>query len=325
YIRARCSRATRPPSSRTSRASPRNSPPPAALHALHQRPAPSLSALVSALSSLSSAGSVGCLSAPTTAAHPGARIACSLAFFRKEHAVPFRSDIPGRPETQVGRWHAMRMKDEGRRRRGELTEDVDWEKVWGRSMKDNVVPPALRGLGKRDVHTIVTLTDGAPQGLNESLSSFPLATKLGLFCSSTPFVTGRPYTLLHNGSVASSGAVGIALSAGLRPALQNSYPGLHAITRPLKVTASEGNLVNELDNRNPTALLISAMDETALTGRGAKDNEFYLGVLRDGDLWQVHHIMAGGPSRGTMALETETAPRWGHPSRCVRLSSLATA
>jgi len=180
-------------------------------------------------------------------------------------------------------------------------------------MKDNVVPPALRGLGKRDVHTIVTLTDGAPQGLNESLSSFPLATKLGLFCSSTPFVTGRPYTLLHNGSVASSGAVGIALSAGLRPALQNSYPGLRAITRPIKVTASEGNLVNELDNRNPTALLISAMDETVLTGRGAKDNEFYLGVLRDGDLWQVHHIMAGGPSRGTMALETETAPEVGTP------------
>jgi hypothetical protein len=74
---------------------------------------------------------------------------------------------------------------------------------------------------------------------------------------------------------------------------------------------SEGNLVNELDNRNPTALLISAMDETALTGRGAKDNEFYLGALRDGDLWQVHHIMAGGPSRGTMALETETAPEVG--------------
>lgn len=111
-------------------------------------PAPSLSSLVSALSSLSSAGSVGCLSAPT---HPGPRIACSLAFFRKEHATPFRSDIPGRPETQVGRWHAMRTKDEGEKvgqgGEVELTGDVDWEKVWSRSVKDNVVPPALRGLG----------------------------------------------------------------------------------------------------------------------------------------------------------------------------------
>ncbi|KAH9956222.1 hypothetical protein BGW80DRAFT_1389946, partial [Lactifluus volemus] len=73
-----------------------------------------------------------------------------------------------------------------------------------------------------DVHTIITLTDNAPQGLNKSLSSFPHATKirsplrLGLFGSSTPFVTRRPYTLLYNGSVNSSGAVGIALSAGPR-------------------------------------------------------------------------------------------------------------
>jgi len=166
---------------------------------------------------------------------------------------------------------------------------------------------------KQDVHTIITLTDNAPQGLNESLSSFPHATKLGLFCSSTPFVTGRPYTLIHNGSVHSTGAVGIALSAGPRPALQTAYPGLRAITPPLKVTASEGNLVHELDNRNPIALLISAIEESALVGKAAKDDEFYLGVLRDGDdeLRQVHHITSGGPSRGTMALETETAPGEG--------------
>ena len=35
-------------------------------------------------------------------------------------------------------------------------------------------------------------------------------------------------------------------------------------------------------------------------------------MLRDdGDLWQLHHILAGGPSRGTMALDTETAPGEG--------------
>jgi hypothetical protein len=62
---------------------------------------------------------------------------------------------------------------------------------------------------------------------------------------------------------------------------------------------------------NPTTLLISALEKSALTGRAAKDDEFYLGVLRDGELWQMHHIMSGGPSRGTMALETETAPREG--------------
>lgn len=76
-------------------------------------------------------------------------------------------------------------------------------------------------------------------------------------------------------------------------------------------TRSEGNLVNELDNRNPTALLISAIEESALAGKATKDDQFYLGVLRDGDLWQVHRVVSGGPSRGTMALDTETAPGEG--------------
>jgi hypothetical protein len=58
-------------------------------------------------------------------------------------------------------------------------------------------------------------------------------------------------------------------------------------------------------------LLISAIEMSALTGRAAKDDEFYLGVLSDGELWQIHRIMSGGPSRGIMALETETAPREG--------------
>ena len=75
---------------------------------------------------------------------------------------------------------------------------------------------------------------------------------------------------------------------------------------------SEGNLINELDNANPTALLVSAIEKSALAGNTARDDEFYLGVLRDdGDLWQLHHILAGGPSRGTMALDTETAPGEG--------------
>jgi hypothetical protein len=106
---------------------------------------------------------------------------------------------------------------------------------------------------KEDVHTIITLSDDAPQGLNESLSFFSHATKvrprhssrgpelilsskLGLFGSSTPFVTGRPYTLMYNGSVNSSGAVGLALSAGPLPALQTAFNGLRAISKPLKVT-----------------------------------------------------------------------------------------
>ena len=105
-----------------------------------------------------------------------------------------------------------------------------------------------------------------------------------------------------------------------RPARHNHSPQSNTVRLPFvnekspplkqqKKNRSEGNLVNELDGKNPTALLISAIEKSI-----AKDDEFYLGVLRDqhgGELWQLHHIMAGGPSRGTMALETEMAPAEG--------------
>ncbi|KAN0127973.1 hypothetical protein V8E53_014227 [Lactarius tabidus] len=278
-------------------------------------PIASLSTLVTTLTSLSVSSSVGCLS---SAAHPSAPIACSLAFFRKGHATPFYSDIPGRPETQVGRRHAMRKKGDEERALGASEfalleeENVDWERVWSRGVAGDALPASLRELRQADVHTIISLTDNAPQGLNQAFSSsFIHATQLGLFASSTPFVTGRSHTLIFNGSVKSSGAVGLALSGGPRPVTQTAFPGLCAITAPLKVTQSEGNLINELDNANPTALLVSAIEKSTLAGNAAKDDEFYLGVLRDDELWQLHHIMAGGPSRGTMALDTETAPGEG--------------
>ncbi|KAF8257491.1 hypothetical protein EI94DRAFT_1817694 [Lactarius quietus] len=240
--------------------------------------------------------------------HPAASIVClqQRTPARLSRVTPFWSDIPGRPVTQVGKWHAMRERggEERTLQGGELAslegENVDWERVWSRSVAGDALPASLRELRQVDVHTVITLTDNAPQGLNQALSSsFTHATKLGLFASSTPFVTGRPYTLIFNGSVKSSGAVGLALSAGPRPVSQTSFPDL-----PFKTTyKSEGNLISELDNANPTELLISAMENSA-----AKGDQFYMDVLRDGELWQLHHILTGGPSRGTMALDTETAP-----------------
>jgi hypothetical protein len=82
---------------------------------------------------------------------------------------------------------------------------------------------------------------------------------------------------------------------------------------------SEGNLINKLDNANPTALLVSTIKQCTLAGHAAKDDEFYLSVLRDGELWQLHHIMAGGPSGGTVALDTVTAPGEG---TCVQVCRL---
>ena len=120
-------------------------------------PTASLTPLVTALSSLSTSSGVGCLSAPS---HLSAPIACSVAFFHKEDATPFWSDIPGRPETQVGRWHAMRKKGDEERSWGgsELAlleeENVDWESVWNRSVAGNALPASLRKLRCVSIPTI---------------------------------------------------------------------------------------------------------------------------------------------------------------------------
>ena len=48
------------------------------------------------------AAASGCLST--------APIACSLAFFHKRDATPFQSDVTGRQEAEVGRWHAIQKR-----------------------------------------------------------------------------------------------------------------------------------------------------------------------------------------------------------------------
>ncbi|KAF8258689.1 hypothetical protein EI94DRAFT_1707764 [Lactarius quietus] len=191
--------------------------------------------------------------------------------------VGILSDIPGRPEAQGS--EVALLKEE----------TVDWERVWGRSIAGDALPASLRELRSQSGIIVVI---------------YPRDQRL--FASSTLFVTGRPYTLIFNGSVKSSGVVGFALSAGPRLVPQTSFPGLLAISAPLKVTQLEGNLVSELDSVNPTELFISAMDKGA-----AKDDDFYLGVLRDGELRQVHHILTGALSRGAMALDTKMAPGEG--------------
>ena len=42
--------------------------------------------------------------------------------------------------------------------------------------------------------------------------------------------------------------------------------------------------MNELNNRNPTALLVSAIEKISFSGTEANDDESYLGMLQDGDL-----------------------------------------
>ncbi|KAN0127952.1 hypothetical protein V8E53_013574 [Lactarius tabidus] len=212
--------------------------------------------------------------------------ALSSLYFSKQRRLPLHPRTPAHlshPETQVGRWHAMQKRGdwENALGGGELVlseeESVDWENVWSRSVAGDAFPASLRELRQVDVHTIVTLMDNAPQGLNQAFSS--------LFIHATQASSRLRLPSRQGGHIPSSST-----------ALSNPPVPLVSLSpESPPVTQSEGNLINELDNANPTALPVSAIEKSALSGHAAKDDEFY---------WV-------GLSHGTMALDTETAPGVG--------------
>ncbi|KAJ7071853.1 hypothetical protein B0H15DRAFT_793254 [Mycena belliarum] len=273
-----------------------------------------LALLVQKLTRFSSR-TIGCLSAPLPANSDGL-ISCSFAIFEPETCIPFRSQIPGRVFPQVGRWHSFRQKGPQSKI---LEEDVpsgnvDWGSVWDQSLTSNALPPELENLRPDDIGTIIYLSDPAPEGLSNTLARFPGASKLGLFAASTPFITGRPVTLFQGENIYDSGAVGLALrNPKARAGVQ--FLGMKPISPPMVVTQAEGNLIVSLDKKNPTKLLLAAIQNAGLESNGPdtlKDNdEFSLATMSAGEPHQMCNIMSGDPSRGTMALRSMSAPPIG--------------
>jgi hypothetical protein len=60
--------------------------------------------------------------------------------------------------------------------------------------------------------------------------------QLGLMASSTPFITGRPFTLFYDGQIFSSGAVGLGLAHPFPPKSAVNYHGLVPLSAPVKVS-----------------------------------------------------------------------------------------
>ncbi|KAF8133908.1 hypothetical protein EV363DRAFT_1324918, partial [Boletus edulis] len=219
---------------------------------------------------------------------------------------------------------------------------VNWEDIWdrtansvtsssshGNGLNSEALPGTLRNLDPSAIHNILYFSDKSPEGLATVLENvFPQANKLSLIASSTPFITGRPVTLFYNGSILSSGAVGIALTSSVPSppsVLTLSFPPLVALSTDLGVTSSEGNLILSLDSRNPTQLLLSAIQGHGLTCLHTtwvgKEDEFYVGVIDPSSqqLAQLHRISAGDPSRGAIALDSLSAPREGSIVRLYHL------
>jgi hypothetical protein len=119
-----------------------------------------------------------------------------------------------------------------------------------------------------------------------------------MICSSTPFITGRPFTMFFNDRVYSEGAVGVAIS-DISHSFSVDFPAnLQPITPELTVTrcvshtadpsspsrfcsrSCEGNLINSLDNLNPTRMLLEVIEAAGI--HNVKEDDFYLALVQGG-------------------------------------------
>lgn len=156
--------------------------------------APDLSQIVHQLGHLAKQ-SAGCLSVPE---HPDV-ISCSVALLDARKATLFRSDIPGRAPTQVGRWHSpKRMREKTTESLDELMpldSEVDWEEVWSQGVSIPPLPQELQKLQfvclsknrlkctlmlptQSEANSVVYFSDDAPEGLVNSLRQLPHSDKV---------------------------------------------------------------------------------------------------------------------------------------------------
>lgn len=135
-------------------------------------------------------------------------VACSVATFAPKSFALFRSEIPGREKSQVGRWHPPNLEAYEQKQKNTVDSAVEgaaslpghdgnWSDVWGMNDTWSGLP---EGLSKsqwvtsftevlsivlrdaiRDVQSLVYLSDDASEGLARSLDiNFPHARKVGL-------------------------------------------------------------------------------------------------------------------------------------------------
>jgi hypothetical protein len=190
---------------------------------------------------------VGCLSGPVDnmelTAGKRAALSCAVAVFDSGQCVPFYSELQGRRDTQVGRWHSFRKKATDEEEGLDILEaggrqSINWEDVWNKRIsssinKDTMMPEALRSTSyvrlffllclhysrlhrPSEIHTLLYMTTPHPDLFTSALSDFwssskSSSTSLGLVAAPTHFVTGRPVTLFSDDKIYGNGSVGLAL------------------------------------------------------------------------------------------------------------------
>ena len=99
-------------------------------------------------------------------------------------------------------------------------------------------------------------------------------------------MTGRPFTLLRNGKVQSSGAIGLATPS--RPTEHVlDCQGLIRLTESMQIRNVEGNLIQEVGDSLPARILVKAIQDYGLPDDQAKNVDYYIGVRDQADIGTV--------------------------------------
>ncbi|GBC03083.1 hypothetical protein RclHR1_04990006 [Rhizophagus clarus] len=220
----------------------------------------------------------------------------------------------------VGRWKSLDdIKNDD-----ELSNLFDINKFKSISSVPNEfdLPEELKILKNKNINPdlIFLVSDSEPYQFIESLDyHFPTSKKIGIIGTSTPFLTGQPFSLFHNDNIFSRGTIGVALSAESTNTFKNQfqieYPSLSTIGDPLKITSCRGNIILKLDGTNPTKLLLDKLqlvdDKKILS---SKETELYIGLYNSDDKENqldessliINKISSGDPVKGNLAVDTIT-------------------
>lgn len=277
--------------------------------ALHTPPTVSASSLQTIFSDVTKlpSNNLGCISGQINPDFP-----FSASFLNIPRAINhhvWRSTIPGKEKAQVGRWYS---KEQMSRAPEEI--DLDFVPSWGAngSRKIPQLPPSLNTWAstQKKISTLLYFSDDAAEGLTDALTHhLPRVPKIGLTASSTPFITGRPYTLYESGAFHSSGAIGVALTADPKGTIMVETDSLEAIGSPMKVTSSASNMIYTLDGMSAVSILVKHVPDLERDQHDAASKPALLGLLdANGKVCRTFSISAGSPSRGALLLDGEWAP-----------------
>ncbi|CEG71422.1 hypothetical protein RMATCC62417_07159 [Rhizopus microsporus] len=222
----------------------------------------------------------------------------------------------------VGRWG--RVEETTRLKyQSDHVDKVGWKNFGSISKpaQPHELPPTFQDVNEQPSFVFM-VSDNEPDQLLQTFDHhYPHTPKVGIIGSSTPFITGTPYTLFNNSSLMGSGIVGFASFGKQNKAQINiHHPALQKIGDPLRITRCRGNVILDLDQSGATGLLLKLINQDR---RASKDEEFYLAVYPPDAEGQenkmtVSRITSGDPSRGNMSIDTTTDLQVGQTVQFLR-------